>query len=70
MPRYHFHIIDDVKVFDSKGMALPDAQAARQQAKLAARTFGRMRGENFKVRVIDESGQIVYEAQPDDESRD
>jgi hypothetical protein len=69
MPRYHFHIIDGVKVFDPKGMALPDADAARQQARLTARTFRRnMRGEGFKVRVTDERGQVVYEAHPDDES--
>jgi hypothetical protein len=69
MPRYHFHIIDGVKVFDPKGMALPDAHAARQQAKLTARTFGRnMRGQGFTVRVTDETGHIVYEAQSDHES--
>jgi len=62
-------MIDGVKVFDPKGMALPDAHAARQQAKLTARTFRRnMSGEGFKVRVTDETGRIVYEAQSDDEN--
>ena len=69
MPRYHFHIIDGVSVFDAKGMALPDARAAQEQAKHAARTFRRnFRSEEFRVRVTDERGRIIYETQPDKES--
>jgi hypothetical protein len=69
MPRYHFHIIDGVNVFDPKGMALPDVQAAREQAKHAARTFRRnLSDKKLKVRVTDERGQIIYEAQSDEES--
>jgi len=68
MPRYHFHIVDGVKVFDPKGMALPDVRAAREQAKLAARSFRRsLRSESFKIRVTDERGQVVYETRPEDE---
>jgi NADH dehydrogenase FAD-containing subunit len=69
MPRYHFHIIDGVKVFDPKGMALPDAQAARQHAKIAARAFRRnLSTDEFKVRVTDERGHVIYEAMPEEES--
>jgi hypothetical protein len=60
MPRYHF---------DPKGLALPDAEAARQQAKLAARTFRRnLRTDEFKVRVTDDAGHVIYEVHPDEES--
>jgi hypothetical protein len=69
MPRYHFHIIDAVNVFDTKGIALPDERAARLHARVAARNFNRnLKGEKIKVRVTDEKGQTICEAQPD--SRD
>jgi hypothetical protein len=69
MPRYHFHIVDGVSVFDPKGLALPDERAAQHHAKLAARNFRRtLEGGNFRVRVTDEHGHIVYEATPDGES--
>jgi hypothetical protein len=69
MPRYHFHIVDGVRVFDPKGLALPDEQAAQHHAKLAARNFRRnLERGDFRVRVTDEQGRIVYEAAPDEES--
>jgi len=67
MPRYHFHIINGVKIFDSKGMALPDDLAARLHARIAARNFNRsLTGQKIRVRVTNEKGQVVYEAQPDE----
>ena len=66
MPRYHFHVIDGV--FDLEGMALPDERAAQHYARRTARSFRRtLEGQQFKIRVTDEKGQVVYEAHPDDE---
>ncbi len=31
MPRYFFHIYDDIVVRDDEGMELPDAEAARRE---------------------------------------
>jgi hypothetical protein len=37
MPRYHFHVVDGVEVFDSLGAVLPnDAAAQRRAVELAA----------------------------------
>lgn len=68
MPRYHFHIIDGVRVFDPQGMAFPDASAARDHARGMARSLGRALGVGkFKIKVTDEKGQAVYVAHPDKE---
>jgi hypothetical protein len=67
MPRYHFHIIDAVKVFDPEGVTLPDEQAAQHYARQTARSLRRaLEGQQFKIRVTDERGQVVYEAHPDE----
>jgi hypothetical protein len=68
MPRYHFHIFNGVKIFDSKGMALPDDLAAQLHARIAARNFNRnLTGQKIKVRVTNEKGQTLYEVQPEEE---
>ena len=68
MPRYHFHIINAVKVFDPEGVTLPDERAAQHYARRTTRNFRRILAEHeFKIRVTDERGQVVYEAHPDEE---
>ena len=68
MPRYHFHVIDAVKVFDPEGVTLPDERAAQHYARRTASNFRRiLEGQEFKIRVTDEKGQVVYEAHPDEE---
>ena len=68
MPRYHFHIINAVKVFDPEGVMLFDERAAQHYARRTARNIRRiLEGQEFKIRVTDESGQVVYEAHPDEE---
>jgi hypothetical protein len=37
MPRYFFDLIDDKKIYDKKGVTLPNEQAARQYAMKFAR---------------------------------
>jgi hypothetical protein len=37
MPRYYFDLIDSIKITDTKGVSLPDLDAARAYAKTFAR---------------------------------
>ena len=41
MRRYHFHIVDGVRVFDSLGTTLPDDEAARAHAQKVVDYFAR-----------------------------
>ena len=63
MPRYHFHIVDGVKVFDSLGVTLPSDEAARFYAEKLAKDFTRPEVEKLRakaVRVTSESGAVVF----------
>ena len=47
---------------------MPDERAAHHYARRTASNFRRiLDGHEFKIRVTDESGQVVYEAHPDEE---
>jgi hypothetical protein len=37
MPRYYFDLIDDIKITDTKGVSLPNLDAARAYAKTFAK---------------------------------
>jgi len=37
MPRYFFDLVDDKKIYDKKGVSLPNVKAAREYAKTFAR---------------------------------
>ena len=37
MPRYYFDLVDDIKITDTKGVSLPNLDAARAYAKTFAR---------------------------------
>src|SRR5262245_3688951 len=37
MPRFYFDLVDDIRVHDTKGVSLPDLDAARDYAKTFAR---------------------------------
>ena len=39
MPRFFFHLYDDIVARDEDGLELPDAEAARQEALRAARAL-------------------------------
>jgi len=65
MPRYFFHIYDDLVVRDEEGTELPDAAAARRDAVAGIRE---MMGEQLRcgrlilhhrVEVEDERGALV-----------
>ena len=49
MPRYHFHIVDGVEVFDSLGTTLPSDEAARVHAEKMASPSTRPRAKAIRV---------------------
>jgi hypothetical protein len=56
MPRFHFNIRDGAAFIpDEEGMALPDIETAREEARDSARDFVT---EKFKRR-IDIDGQVI-----------
>lgn len=65
VPRFFFHLYDDIVVRDEEGQELPDAEAARSRALLSAREMacaevlkGHL-GLNHRVEVEDESGALI-----------
>jgi hypothetical protein len=63
MPRYQFHIVDGLEVFDSLGATLPSDEAARFYAEKLAKDFTRPEGEKLRakaVRVTSESGAALF----------
>lgn len=63
MRRYHFHIIDDVSVFDSHGTRLPTDRAARAYAEKVAMELSQSNLFNRKataVRVTNDVGEVLF----------
>ena len=65
MPRYYFHLYNDINVRDEEGMVLPDvslavAEAIRSVRSLASAEIvqGRLRLSD-RIEIADESGTIV-----------
>ncbi|MDB5693254.1 MAG: hypothetical protein JWO81_2317 [Alphaproteobacteria bacterium] len=65
MPRYFFHIHDDVVVMDDEGIELPDAEAARREAVAGIREMmceqlrkGRL-ALHHRIEVADAAGAPV-----------
>jgi hypothetical protein len=57
MPRYHFHVVDGVEVFDSLGAVLPnDAAAQRRAVELATDLANKAKA----VRVTNGDGDILF----------
>ena len=68
MPRYYFHVsLEGTLLRDPEGRQLPDADAAREQARMAAldlmqTDFGQpVNWARCHFEVIDETGEIVLE---------
>ena len=65
MPRFFFHVFDDVVVRDDEGIELPDAEAARGAALAGARAMmcdQLMKGRlslHHRIEVEDEDGADV-----------
>ena len=63
MPRYHFHIVDGLEVFDSIGATLPSDEAARIHAEKVAKGFTRPQLERLRakaIRVTSETGATLF----------
>ncbi len=66
MPRYFFHIYDDVIAHDEEGVELPNEEAARLQALIGARDIIAAQVKHgYFVRshwidVTDESGEALF----------
>ena len=65
MPRFFFHVNDDLVVDDQEGRELPDADSARQSAVVEARVLmcetlrqGRIT-LSHRIEVLDEAGKTV-----------
>ena len=65
MPRFFFHVYDDVIAIDDEGVTLPNLDAARLQALVGARgLMAEQVTRGYLVRshwidVVDEAGAIV-----------
>ena len=65
MPRFFFHVYDDVVAIDDEGMELPDAEAARDAAVAGARALAADQARkghldlSHRIEVKDESGSPV-----------
>ena len=66
MPRYFFHLHNDVDAFDEEGTELPDLEAAMAHANKQARaTFAETAKDegrvalSHRIDIADESGAIV-----------
>ena len=63
MPRYHFHIVDGVQVFDSLGATLPTDEAARVHAERLAQRSMQSQFERLHakaIRVTSETGAVLF----------
>ena len=63
MPRYHFHIVDDVEVFDSLRQLLPDDEAARTRAVELATNLGKANLTDLTtkaIRVTNDQGAVLF----------
>ena len=61
MPRYHFHVVDGVEVFDSLGAFLPNDAAAQRHAIELATGFANKSNAGIKaVRVTNNEGDILF----------
>lgn len=62
MPRYHFHIVDGVKVFDSLGATLPSDEAARFYAEKLAKDFTRPEVEKLRAKAVRVTSEAAVDA--------
>lgn len=65
MPRFHFHLYNDMVVHDEDGIELPSIEAAREQAVVGGRELmceqlrkGRLR-LHHRIEVADENGRVL-----------
>jgi hypothetical protein len=66
MPRYYFHVLDDLVALDEEGVELPDLDTVKRQAFVAARELiaeeVRVHARvplYHRIEVTDEQGEVV-----------
>jgi hypothetical protein len=65
MPRYYFHLYNDLTVIDEEGKEFPNAPVAHQKAIAAAREMAAEAVRNgrlvldHRIEVADEDGEVV-----------
>jgi len=63
VPRYHFHIVDGVEVFDSLESVLADNEAARSRAVELASNLGKANLADLTtkaIRVTNDEGAVLF----------
>jgi hypothetical protein len=63
MPRYHFHVVDGVEVFDSLKAVLPDNEAARTRAIELATNLGKANLADLiikTIKVTNDEGEVLF----------
>lgn len=67
MPRFYFHLFNDVTSRDEEGKDLPDPSAAHQQALIYARDMAAVAVRegyldlSHRIEVTDQSGDLVLD---------
>jgi hypothetical protein len=67
VPRYHFNILDGVRLPDADGMELPDWHAARLESVRRAGEILKndaqsvALGEDWRIEVTDSTGLILFQ---------
>ena len=62
MPRFHFHILDGVNLFDSAGLELADEKAALKHAEQIASDLSKsktMDRDQKVIRITNEDGREI-----------
>jgi hypothetical protein len=63
VPRYQFHVVDGVEVFDSLKAVLPDIEAARTRAVVLATNLGKANLADLTIKTIqvtDADGAVLF----------
>ena len=63
MPRYHFHVVDGVEVFDSLKSVLPDNKAARACVIELATNLGKANLADLTIKTIqvtNDEGAVLF----------
>jgi hypothetical protein len=63
VPRYHFHVVGGVEVFDSLRQVLPDNEAARTRAVELATNLGKANLADLTtkaIRVTNDEGAVLF----------
>ena len=63
MPRYQFHVVDGVEIFDSLNAVLPDNESARTRAIELATNLGKASLPDLTIKAIqvtNDQGAVLF----------